>query len=276
MSGEPTRIAMWSGPRNLSTALMYAFAARGDCAVWDEPFYAAYLAATGIDHPMRDAVIAGGLPDPTAVAARCMGRVPGGKTLFYQKQMTLHMIPSFDRGFMTRLTNVFLIRHPARVVASYARKREAPTLADLGFVQQAGLFDEMCQRLGTAPLVIDSADIRADPGAALARLCAALGLAFTADMLRWPAGPKPYDGVWAPHWYNAVHASTGFEEPEGALPDLSATDQALADRAMPYYLQLSAFSLGNQPEKQAYHAPEPSETGLNAASGLSGSDPRPL
>ncbi len=239
---------MWSGPRNLSTALMYAFAARGDCAVWDEPFYAAYLAATGIDHPMRDAVIADGSPDPAAVAARCLGPVPNGKPLFYQKHMTLHMIPQFDRGFIDGLTNVFLIRHPARVVASYARKREEPTLADIGFVQQADLFDNLCQSRGTAPLVIDLANIRADPGRALTGLCTALGIANTPDMLFWRAGPKPYDGVWAPHWYNAVHLSRGFEEPEGMLPRLSAKDQALADQALPFYQQLSAYSIGTQPK----------------------------
>jgi len=245
------RIAMWSGPRNLSTALMYAFAARGDCAVWDEPFYAAYLAATGIDHPMRNAVIAAGLRDAAAVAAQCVGPVPEGKAIYYQKHMTLHLIPAFDRGFLGGLTNVFLIRHPARVVASYARKREAPTLADIGFVQQAELFDEVCQRFGAPPPVVDSADILANPGAALAGLCAALDIPYTPSMLRWPAGPKSHDGIWAPHWYNAVHASTGFEDPEGPLPDLSAKDQALVEAALPHYLRLSACSLSNPPKEPA-------------------------
>ena len=122
------KIAMWSGPRNLSTALMYAFAARGDCAVWDEPFYAAYLAATGIDHPLRDQVIAAGETDAARVAQACLGPIPQGQSLFYQKHMTLHMIPAFDRSFLAGLTNVFLIRHPARVIASYSKKRESPTL----------------------------------------------------------------------------------------------------------------------------------------------------
>jgi Sulfotransferase domain len=202
MTGMSSRIAMWSGPRNLSTAMMYAFAARGDCAVWDEPFYAAYLAATGIDHPMRDAVIGAGMTDPAQVAAACVGPIPQEQTLFYQKHMTLHMIPDFDRGFLRDLTNVFLIRHPARVVASYAKKREAPTLMDIGFVQQAELFDQVAQVTDAAPLVI-----------------------------------------WAPHWYNAVHASTGFEGPEGPLPVLSPDFQALCDQAMPHYTRLSAAKL---------------------------------
>lgn len=232
------KIAMWSGPRNLSTAMMYAFAARGDAAVWDEPFYAAYLAATGIPHPMAAEVIAAGEPDPARVAAACTGPIPDAKPIWYQKHMTLHMIPAFDRGFMADLTNVFLIRHPARVVASYARKRENPTLADIGFVQQAELFDQVADRLGAAPPVIDSVDIRANPKAALTALCAALDIPFTERMLSWPAGAKPYDGAWAPHWYNAVHASTGFDEPEGDLPDLTGEPARLVALALPHYERL--------------------------------------
>ncbi len=243
MTPDPWRIAMWSGPRNLSTALMYAFASRDDCAVEDEPFYGAYLAATGMNHPMRDEVVGSQWVDDLEVAKDCLGPIPDGKLLFYQKHMTLHMIPQFDRGFMRGLTNVFLIRHPARVVASYARKREEPTLADIGFVQQAELFDEVAGWLGHAPLVLDSADVRADPKTALTGLCAALGIPFTEAMLHWPAGPKPYDGVWAPHWYNAVHASTGFEDPEGPLPRLDPIHQALSDQALPFYHQLSAHKL---------------------------------
>lgn len=237
------KIAMWSGPRNLSTAMMYAFAARGDCAVWDEPFYAAYLARTGIDHPMRDAIIATDDTDPTRIAAGCTGPTPDGKALHYQKHMTLHMIPEFDRGFMRALTNVFLIRHPARVVASYSQKREAPTLADIGFVQQAELFDQVAGWTGRPPLVIDSADIRANPRESLTKLCTALGIPFTENMLHWPAGPKPYDGVWAPHWYNAVHASTGFGDPEGPLPTLPAEYAPLVEQALPHYQRLAAHKL---------------------------------
>jgi len=237
------KIAMWSGPRNLSTAMMYAFAARGDCAVWDEPFYAAYLAKTGIDHPMRDAIIAAHDADPATVAAACTGDIPDGKSIHYQKHMTLHMIPEFDPGFMRSLTNVFLIRHPARVVASYSQKREAPTLADIGFVQQAELFDQVAGWMGRAPLVIDSADIRANPRESLTKLCTALGIPFTENMLHWPAGPKPYDGVWAPHWYNAVHASTGFGEAEGPLPTLPADYAPLVEQALPHYQRLARFKL---------------------------------
>lgn len=237
------RIAMWSGPRNLSTAMMYAFAARGDCAVWDEPFYAAYLAATGLDHPMRAEILAAHDADPGKVAAACSGPIPQEQSLFYQKHMTVHMIPAFHRGFMRDCVNVFLIRHPARVVASYARKREGPTLLDIGFVQQAELFDEIASRLGHAPVVVDSLDIRANPRETLQKLCETIGIPFTERMLTWPAGGHPSDGIWAPHWYGAVHRSTGFEEPEGPLPDLLPEYQELVGQALPYYQRLAAFKI---------------------------------
>lgn len=232
---------MWSGPRNLSTALMYAFAARGDCTVWDEPFYAAYLRQTGIDHPMKDQILAANESDPNTIVARLLTDTT--TPLVYHKHMTLHMIPEFDRGFMAACENVFLIRHPARVVASYAKKREGPTLMDIGFVQQAELFDQVAQATGHAPLVIDSADIRTNPRESLTKLCGALGISFTESMLHWPAGPKSYDGIWAPHWYGAVHGSSGFDSAEGALPDLPPEYQALSDKALIYYEKLSRFSL---------------------------------
>lgn len=237
------RIAVWSGPRNLSTALMYSFAARGDCAALDEPFYAAFLAATGADHPMREAILVSQESDPARVGAQCEGEVPQGKCLFYQKHMTHHMLPEFPRGWMRACVNVFLIRHPAQVIASYLRKREDPTLTDLGFVQQSELFDEVAASLGTAPPVVDSADIRRDPRSSLDRLCAALGIPFTDRMLSWPAGPRPFDGVWASHWYGAVHRSTGFEPPEEDLPVLPAASQRLCDLALPHYERLAAHAI---------------------------------
>ena len=155
---------MWSGPRNLSTAMMYAFAARGDCAASDEPFYAAYLALTGLDHPMRDQVLASQPNDPARVDLT--GPAPGGAAIWYQKHMVHHMLPQMPRDWFKACRHAFLIRHPARVIASYARKRESPTLDDLGFVQQAELFDAIAQATGAAPPVADSAAIRARADAA--------------------------------------------------------------------------------------------------------------
>lgn len=235
------RIAMWSGPRNLSTAMMYAFAARGDCAVSDEPFYAAYLAATGLEHPMRDAVLASQPTDPVAV--RLNGPAPCGAPIWYQKHMTQHMLPQMPTDWFAACRHAFLIRHPARVVASYAKKREAPTLDDLGFPQQLALFRRIADQTGTVPPVIDSADIRANPGPMLRALCAALDIPWTERMLAWPSGPKPYDGAWAPAWYHAVHASTGFDAAEGPLSDLPQAYADLATAALPAYKALARHRL---------------------------------
>lgn len=236
------RIAMWSGPRNLSTAMMYAFGARPDCAVVDEPFYAAYLAKTGLDHPMRGEILASQPTDPVTVAAALTGPIPGGKPHFYQKHMTQHMIADMPRGWMEQAANVFLIRHPARVVASFSAKYDNPTLTDIGFLQQAELFDQV-RAAGGDPVVIDSSDIRHAPATMLQRLCAAIGLPFDPAMLSWPTGGHPDDGVWAAHWYGSVHASTGFAPAEGPLPDLPPDRADLAARAMPAYLKLAEFKL---------------------------------
>lgn len=237
------KIAMWSGPRNLSTAMMYSFSARGDCVVWDEPFYAAYLDTTGIDHPMRDAIIAEHEPDADRVASICKGPVPQGKKYFYQKHMTMHMVEGFDRRWMRSCQNVFLIRHPARVVASYAKKRQGATLEDIGFIQQEQLFNEVAGWSGAPPLVIDSDDIRADPVGMLQKLCMALEIPFTRKMLQWPAGGNDADGIWASHWYGAVHRSTGFDGAEGPLPALGGAYAEIAAQALPYYEKLSAYKL---------------------------------
>jgi hypothetical protein len=231
------KIAMWSGPRNLSTAMMYAFAARGDCAVRDEPFYAAWLAATGSPHPVAAEVMAAHETDPARVAAACAAPPPEGAAHLYMKHMPHHMAPGFPLDWAETCVHAHLIRHPARVLASYAAKREAVTFEEIGFGQQAGFAERF-----PGP-VIDSADIRADPAAMLARLCAEIGLPFTSDMLHWPAGPKPFDGAWAAHWYGAVHRSTGFAGAEGPLPPVAPEHRALHDRALPIYEELSARAI---------------------------------
>ncbi len=228
------KIAMWSGPRNLSTACLYAFGNRSDFAVWDEPFYGAYLRKTGIDHPMRDVVLAETETNPEHVAALCAGDPPDGKAHWYMKHMGFHMCEGFPLDWAQDCVNVHLIRHPAHVVASYVKKREKPTLRDIGFQQQAEIFERL-----PGP-VVDSVDIRRDPKGTLRALCQTIGLDFDPSMLSWPAGPKPFDGVWAPHWYGAVHRSTGFAGSEGELPDLDADAQALVEIALPFYEQLSA------------------------------------
>ena len=234
------RIAMWSGPRNLSTAMMYSFAARSDCAVWDEPFYAPYLRKTGLTHPMCAEIMAAHETEPEAVAARCVGPIPDGKPVFYMKHMPHHMVEGMPMDWASACINVHLIRHPARVVASYAAKREEMTLADIGYVQQTEIF----QRFGG--VVIDSADIRANPEGMLRALCAEIGLGFEPEMLQWPAGGHPSDGVWAQHWYGAIHKSTGFADSEGPLPQLAGRHKDLADAALPHYEAMRARALSAQ------------------------------
>ncbi|MGY3438726.1 MULTISPECIES: sulfotransferase-like domain-containing protein [unclassified Marinovum] len=235
-------IAMWSGPRNLSTAMMYSFGARADCYIWDEPFYAAYLAQTGLVHPMREAIISAGEPDPAVVAKGCAMPAPGGQKLFYQKHMTHHMISGFDREWFGSVTHIFLIRHPARVLASYDRKREKPVLDDIGFRQQTEIFDQV-RAAGAPAVVIDSADLRRAPEWMLRQLCTAIGIPFDPGMLRWPAGGHARDGVWAAHWYDAAHRSTGFAGAEGVLPTLTTALQAVADAALPHYRRLREHAL---------------------------------
>jgi hypothetical protein len=220
------RIAMWSGPRNLSTAMMYSFGNRADFAVIDEPFYAAYLAATGVDHPMRAQILAAQDTDPAKVAALC---AQPGRPHIYMKHMPHHMLDGFPMEWAKGCVNIHLIRHPARVIASYAAKREAPSFADIGFGQQTALYDQI------GGLVIDSADIRADPEGMLRKLCDAIDLPFDPAMLSWPAGARAEDGIWASHWYGAVHKSTGFAGAEGALPMLSGDEGLLLEEALPHY-----------------------------------------
>jgi hypothetical protein len=243
VTATPARIAMWSGPRNLSTALMYAFGNRADCACWDEPFYAFYLKQSSSGHPLSEAIMAAGEPDFDRVARRCLGPVPDGKLVFYQKHMTHHMLPSFDRKWALGLANAFLIRSPERVLASYARKRDEVALRDIGFIEQCEIFDMVADHLGAAPPVVDADDILADPRRSLARLCESLDIAFSDAMLGWPAGPRPYDGVWAPHWYGSVWRSTGFEAAPEKAPELPAELGRLADEARPYYERLRRFAL---------------------------------
>lgn len=238
------RIAMWSGPRNISTAMMRSFEARGDAAVSDEPFYAAYLSRTGIDHPMRDEVIASQSCDPREVGAMMMGSVPGGLPVWYQKHMTLHMLEDFDRAWMRSVSNAFLIREPRAVLASYVQKRAAVTQQDIGFVQQRELFEREADRLGRAPPVVDAADVLVSPGRTLERLCAALGIPYTSSMLRWPPGRRPTDGVWAPAWYHAVEKSIGFDSQEPkATPTLPRELRSLAEEAEPHYQALRAHRI---------------------------------
>ena len=240
----PLRVAMWSGPRNISTAMMRAWENRGDCAVSDEPLYAAYLATTGLDHPGRDEIIADGDTDYERVALTLSsGPVPGGKPVWYQKHMTHHLQPRYSTSWVNGLTNVFLIRDPAEVVESYLKSRATVAPEDIGLLQQVKLFDQVSDHLGHAPAVIDADDFLRAPGPYLEALCEHVGLGFSENMLEWPAGRRDSDGIWAPYWYDAVWKSTGFEAWRPRNPQLSGEGLRAAEACRPAYEKLRAQRL---------------------------------
>jgi hypothetical protein len=207
----PIRIAMWSGPRNISTAMMRAWGNRPDTCVVDEPFYAYYLKTTGKKHPGADEVIATGDTDWRKVVEQLTGPIPEGRRIFYQKQMTHHLSPEVDREWLVTVTNCFLIREPREVIVSYIKKQGDPTLEDLGFVQQEEIFDWVCKRTNAIPPVLDAKDVLESPERMLHLLCDAVGIEFSESMLSWPPGLRETDGVWAKYWYGEVAKSTSFE-----------------------------------------------------------------
>jgi Sulfotransferase domain len=205
---EQVRIAMWSGPRNTSTAMMRAWGNRSDTAVTDEPFYGYYLKQTGADHPGAAEVIAAMETDWQKIVAELTGSVPDGEKISYQKQMTHHLLPEVSRDWLMQMTNCFLIRDPAKVIVSYLKKNGQPRLEDLGFVQQLEIFDFVRKR--QAAIVIDADDVLRNPERMLRSLCQAIGVEFQTAMLSWPAGRRKTDGVWAKYWYAEVERSTSF------------------------------------------------------------------
>jgi len=223
MSGRGVRIAMWSGPRNISTAMMRAWGNRADTVVVDEPLYAYYLKATGKNHPGAAQVISTGQTDWRKIVARLTREViPGGKSVFFQKHMTHHLLPEIQREWIVDLTNCFLIRDPREVILSYIKKNPHPALDDLGFVQQREIFEFVRERTVSIPPVVDARDVLENPERILRLLCDAIGVAFDEAMLSWAPGLRATNGIWAKHWYDEVARSPSFQpyEPrEGAMPD---------------------------------------------------------
>jgi Sulfotransferase domain len=226
---------MWSGPRNISTAMMRSWGNRDDCVVVDEPLYAHYLSVTRKPHPGADEVIAAGETDWRKVVATLTGPVPGGKRIYYQKHMTHHLLPDVDCAWLGQLANCFLIRHPREVLASYAKIVETPTLEDTGFPQQADIFDSVRNQTGHAPPVLDAADVLRNPRRLLGLLCDVLGIDFQDSMLSWPPGPRSTDGVWAKHWYAEVEKSTGFRPYHPKLIELPPSLEAIYSACLEHY-----------------------------------------
>ncbi len=240
---DALRLAMWSGPRNISTAMMRAWENRDDCSVIDEPFYAHYLNETGADHPGRDEVIKAGETNWRRVAENLLGPIPQGKKIWYQKHMCHHLLPNMEHEWIYSLTNILLIRDPSEVVSSYLRTRNTVSAEDIGLPQQAKLFANLNARLGRPPIVIDAGDFLQNPAAHLRTLCETLEINFTERMLHWPPGPRASDGIWAPHWYHAVWQSTGFEKPRNTAFELSDSAMLIVEECREIYQNLREYRL---------------------------------
>jgi hypothetical protein len=232
-------INLISGPRNISTALMYSFAQRSDTVVLDEPFYAVYLSKSRADHPGTKEVLASQSIDEHVVLQQIFGEWP--KAVMFIKNMA-HHIELLDKAFLEKVTNVFLIRNPRQIIASYAEVIHEPQMRDIGIQYECELFEQL-KRNGGSSVVIDSGYVVENPAGVLKKLCNAVGIPFEESMLKWPAGPKAYDGVWAPHWYANVHGSTGFEKQKTSSRPLPERLHPLCDRAAHYYEKLLTFAI---------------------------------
>jgi hypothetical protein len=237
------RIAMWSGPRNLSTAMMRSFGSRADTFVSDEPFYGCFLKASDARHPMRGEVMAAMDCDWNSVIETLRGSPPDQSPIWYQKHMWHHMVGTIGHADFRGFRHAFLIREPERMIGSYLRKRDKARFEDFGLDRQAEFFERESDRLGRAPPVVDSGDLLRDPEGVLRRLCAILEIPWDAAMLSWQPGRRETDGVWAAHWYGSVEKSTGFGSPEMGSIDLPTEAQRLADRCRPYYERLASFRI---------------------------------
>ncbi len=241
--GSPTLLSMWSGPRNISTAMMRAFGSRPDCQPIDEPFYSYYLTETGLEHPMRAAVIASQPTDWRQVATDINAPLPAGKSVRYLKHMTQHMLPQIDREQFLDHRHCFLIRDPRLVIASFSEKWDQVSADATGFLQQLELFRYFEKKAKNPVVVIEGEDIQKNPGLMLQALCKAVDIPYFSEMLSWEKGPKAEDGVWGPHWYNAVEASTGFAPYAAKQVQLSAELEELAAKLTPIYEELKQRKL---------------------------------
>ncbi len=234
---------MWSGPRNISTALMRAWENRPDTFVSDEPFYACYLTQTNIDHPGREEIIRSQPSDWREVVQQCTHLTEADNTVHYQKHMTQHMLPEIDIDWLTATVNIFLIRSPEAVASSYAKARPDLTASDLGFEQQHRLYQHVVNHIDSNPLVINSDDVRNHPEKSLTAMCRKANIEFDPAMLQWPKGRRLSDGVWAPHWYKNVEQSTGFQPTTPGHIELDDTQRKIADLCQPYYDQMLGQAL---------------------------------
>ena len=240
---KPTRIAMWSGPRNISTTMMRAFGNRNDTFASDEPFYGYFLKSTNIDHPMKDEVISKYQTNWSDIKDYLTGPIPNNKPIWYQKQMTQHLLPDDSIEWTRNVTNCFLIRDPKDVIISYAKIYDKMTPDLLGFPQLLKVFNYTLKNSEVKPIVINSRSILKNPKSMLNKLCQSLDITFSNDMLSWDEGPKDYEGIWGKHWYKQLHLTTGFikyEKKDKTIPDSLLK---LYNECNHYYKQIKEYQI---------------------------------
>jgi len=233
------RINLISSPRNISTAMMYSFAQRSDTQVVDEPFYGYYLSIRKVDHPGREEIIRTMETNPAKIVDNLLRN--GGKPIFFIKNMAHHLI-NIEERFFREVTNLFLIRNPVQLIASFSQVIKTPTMDDIGVKKQHEMYCWLKQS-GEKPIVLDSGELLKNPGRILALLCATLGIAFEPSMLSWNPGPRPEDGIWAKHWYQSVHQSTSFARQSTSARPLQKELEPLRLEALPFYSKLYAASI---------------------------------
>ncbi len=240
---SPVRVAMWSGPRNISTALMRSWENREDTTVSDEPFYGAYLKETGLDHPGRDEIVEVMESDWENVVKFITGPIPDSKTIWYQKQMAHHMLADWSLDWLEKVTNCFLIRDPKEVILSYSKKFEIRSLDLLGYRRQAEIFDLVKEITGEIPIVLDAKDVLSNPEGILKKMCNKLRIPFSGRMLSWLKGKRDSDGVWGKYWYQSVENSTGFKPYMPNDEPLLAELISAYNQCKPLYERLYQFRL---------------------------------
>ncbi len=245
MSTERTRIAMWSGPRNISTALLRSWGNREDTFVNDEPLYAAFLNETGFDHPIAREIVDYYETDWSKVVAGLTGEIPGGKTIYYQKHMAHHLLPGMGREWIHGLENCFLLRNPAEMLTSLIKILPEPGLADTGLPQQLEIFRMVREQTGRRPPVLDSRDVLENPEKLLRLLCDETGIEFSSAMLSWEPGKRDTDGIWAPHWYGEVEKTTSFRSYVPKDEGVPAKFETVLQECMEIYEELYEYRLGN-------------------------------
>ena len=237
------RIAMWSGPRNISTAMMRSFENRSDCYVCDEPLYAHYLVETGLDHPGRAETIAGHHNSWQDAVSWLTGPIPEGKAVWYQKHMAHHLLPSIDRSWLDGMFNCFLIRDPGEMLPSLIKFIPQPRVIDTGLPQQVELFEKVVSDTGETPPVIDGKDVLENPARVLEKLCQAIGIGFQPTMLKWPTGTRKTDGAWAPYWYERVVQTSEFAPYQPKLDPLPAELDDVLHECQSLYSQLYQYRI---------------------------------